>query len=306
VEDYCTKPIARVVVKQTEEDIGTRWPDVEGETYEILRNPLLAAFSEEEILPAIENIAGKILGLTYTPAKVELWEDGMKVKAGDVFSFQVGDKEYKTIAFSENRTGSLVTLKSSGASSRSAPSSIFSKNAVDQLQGRITEIKATLGEISTRMEETTISLEEVREESSTVKQTTESLELTVSETKTKAEETASKLAALEVKSSSVEISIQKITSDVSQKADRSSVEELTEKFRFDENGMTIFNSATGMGVEISEEKVAFTGGNDEPTTQITPTEMETTNLQVQEQLDIKNFSFIPRTNGNMSVRWTGG
>ena len=60
-----------------------------------------------------------------------------------------------------------------------------------------------------------------------------------------------------------------------------------------------------MGIGVSEKRVIFTGGND-PTTVITPNAMETTNLTVGVRLDLGCFSWIPRTNKNLSLRWTGG
>ena len=81
--------------------------------------------------------------------------------------------------------------------------------------------------------------------------------------------------------------------------------DITEHFRFAEDGLTITNSGTGMGIGVSEERVIFTGGND-PTTVIRPNDMETTNLEVKIRLDLGGFAWIPRTNNNLSLRWTGG
>ena len=87
------------------------------------------------------------------------------------------------------------------------------------------------------------------------------------------------------------------------KADKSQLAEVTEHFRFGSDGMTITNSATGMGIHVSEEEVAFTGGA-VSTTVITPNAMETTNLAVATRMDIGGFSLIPRTNHNLSLRYT--
>ena len=93
--------------------------------------------------------------------------------------------------------------------------------------------------------------------------------------------------------------------EVGTKAEQSQVSEITEHFRFASDGLTITNSGTGMGINVSEKQVAFTGGVD-PTTVITPNAMETTNLQVGVRLDVGGFSLFPRTNKNLSLRWTGG
>lgn len=111
--------------------------------------------------------------------------------------------------------------------------------------------------------------------------------------------------ALEQTSKGLELSVVEVREGLDEKANRATVDEVTEHFLFTEDGLTIFNSATGMGINVSEQQVSFTGGKD-PTTVITPNEMETTNLRVGTRLDLGDFSFLPRTNGNLSFRYTGG
>lgn len=306
VSDYLTTPIARVVVKQSENDVGVFWPAVEGESYEIVKNPLLATFSEEDMLPVVKKIAEKVVGLMYTPATVTVWDETDSIGAGNIFSFKQGEKIYTTIAFSEKRTGSVVTLKSTGNSSRTASTALYGKDPVEVVQGRMTEIIADLEGVATEVTQTTIALDSVKKETSQLKQTTKGLDLQVQETKKTTNETVTRLTALETDADSLELSIVSVRTQLGDKADKDSVEEISKTFHFDENGLTIANSATGMGISVSEERVAFTGGAQEPTTIITPTEMETTNLRVGRQLDLGNFSFIPRTNGNLSMRWKGG
>ena len=103
----------------------------------------------------------------------------------------------------------------------------------------------------------------------------------------------------------MDLSVTTIREEVGEKADQSEVTEITERFRFEADGLHITNSGTGMGIGVSEQRVIFTGGED-PTTVITPNAMETTNLTVGTRLDVGNFSLIPRTNGNLSLRYTGG
>ena len=110
---------------------------------------------------------------------------------------------------------------------------------------------------------------------------------------------------LKLQAEGLDIAVTNLRKNLEGKADQEQVTELTEHFRFAENGLTISNSATGMGINVSEKKVAFTGGKD-PTTVITPNAMETTNLTVGVRLDLGDFSLIPRTSGNLSLRYTGG
>lgn len=112
-------------------------------------------------------------------------------------------------------------------------------------------------------------------------------------------------STLEVTASGLSASISTVQTGLSEKANKEDVDEITEHFLFKEDGLTIFNTATGMGINVSEKQVEFTGGTD-PTTVITPNDMKTTNIKVNTRLDLGNFSFLPRTNGNLSFRYTGG
>ena len=103
----------------------------------------------------------------------------------------------------------------------------------------------------------------------------------------------------------LDLTVQTLSGTVAGKADQEALTEVTEHFRFALDGMTISNTATGMGIRVSEQQVEFLGAGD-PTTVIRPNDMHTTNLEVETRLDLGGFSFIPRSNNNLSLRWTGG
>lgn len=113
------------------------------------------------------------------------------------------------------------------------------------------------------------------------------------------------MSAVEHTADGLKASITSISTDLNGKADKGDVQQITEHFVFGKDGMTISNSASGMGIDISEKQVEFTGGEN-PSTVIRPNSMNTTNLTVMESLTLGDFAFIPRTNGNLSFRYTGG
>lgn len=142
--------------------------------------------------------------------------------------------------------------------------------------------------------------------SSTIAASTNNILLRIEDTTTAVQGLQSRMTALELDADGVSLSIGDLRQEVDAKADKTVVEDLREHFRFGEDGMTIFNAGTGMGIGVSEERVSFSGGSQSPTTEIFPTSMKTTNLRVGERLDLGNYSLIPRSNGNLSLRWTGG
>lgn len=113
------------------------------------------------------------------------------------------------------------------------------------------------------------------------------------------------MSSVEHTAEGLKASVTSISTDLNGKADKGDVQKITEHFVFGEDGLTISNSASGMGIGVSEKQVAFTGGEN-PSTVIRPNSMNTTNLTVQESLTLGDFAFIPRTNGNLSFRYTGG
>lgn len=277
VTDYATSPIQRVVVRQAEDDVGVSWPEnSDGETYSVTDNPLLATFTTEALLPYVERLADRVIGLSYTPVTTEVWDEKLFCRPGVFYTIERNGIEYKTAVFSVKRKGSMATVKSTGNASRNSASAVNGKNVVEIIQGRMARINVSIEEVSSSLSQQKIDLEGVTEQTTTVVQTAAGLEVTVTEVK----------------------------KDLGNKADRAEVAELSEHFLFTEEGMTIFNDATGMGINVSEQQVAFTGGQD-PTTVITPNQMNTTKLVVGERMDIGEFSFLPRTNGNLSFRYIG-
>ena len=305
--DYTTAPIERVVVKQHEDDVGVAWPqNSEGETYTILGNPLLATLATADLVEYVKSIADLVVGMSYTPAEAQFFDPDGKCKPGTYITItdRYG-KKHRTAVFSVKHSGSTSTVKSTGNPSRDSAGAVNGKDAVKVLQGRVAKIRVDLEEVSSDLSKTTIEVGSVKNEQSGIKQTVGGIETRVSNTEETVDGLQSKYTEISQRTDGLDLSVTTIKEEVGEKADQSEVTEITERFRFEADGLTITNSGTGMGIGVSEKRVVFTGGKD-PTTVITPNAMETTNLTVGTRLDVGNFSLIPRTNGNLSLRCTGG
>ncbi len=198
-----------------------------------------------------------------------------------------------------NVKNSGITLGRDISSLTGASSTIDKKNK-SELQRTQHDIKIDY-ELNTAK---AIQSSEVKTES-LIQQSTAEILLRTSETQQSMADLQSRTAALELSADGLSLSVTEVKEGLDEKADRATVSEITEHFLFTEDGLTIFNTATGMGIGISEKQVAFTGGQD-PTTVVKPNQMETTKLVVGERLDLGQFSFLPRSNGNLSFRYTGG
>lgn len=305
--DYTTANIERVVVKQHEDDVGVSWPEnSEGETYTVLNNPLLATMSTVDLLPYVKQIADRVIGISYTPAEVQVFDPEGICRPGIFLS--VADrygKQHKTAVFSVKHSGGTSSLKSTGNYSRDSAGAVYGKNDVKVIQGRVAKIRVDLEEVSSNLSKTAIEVDSVKNEQSSIKQTVDGVEARVSKTEESVDGLNSQYTVFSQRADAVDLSVTKLREEVGNKAEQSQVNEITEHFRFAADGLTITNTGTGMGIGVSEERVIFTGGND-PTTIIRPNDMETTNLKVKKQQDLGGFSWIPRTNKNLSLRWTGG
>lgn len=305
--DYETVEIQRVTVKQSKDDIGVSWPaDSHGETYAVIGNPMLATLSESSLLPCVQKIAERVIGISYMPAEIQVFDPDGICKPGVYYTFmdRYGHQR-RTAVFSVNTKGGISTIKSTGNASRTSSSAVTMENKVEFIQGKMLKVQADLDSVSVTVSKTEKSTETIKQEQSTISQRVDSLDTRVSVTEKDTNGLQEQYTAFSQRANSVDLAVSKLTEKVDGKADQAQVTEITEHFRFAEDGLTITNSGTGMGIGVSEKRVIFTGGED-PTTKIYPDRMETTTLDVGQRLDVGGFGLIPRTNGNLSLRYLGG
>lgn len=138
---------------------------------------------------------------------------------------------------------------------------------------------------------------------SSLTRSSDSVAASVSQTRESVDALQTGTAALRLTADRLQVAVDSVRSELSDQSQ--AVTELSRHFIFDGTGLSIQNKLTGMGIHIREDQVSFSGGHD-PTTVITPNEMHTTNQRVLQRLDLGDFALLPRTNGNLSMRWTGG
>lgn len=273
-----------VVLRRTESDVGIAAGEGVNPLY-ITGNYLLT--DAQEAVAA--NILKELENLSYTPLTVET---PAAISPGDIFTV----KGQRTLAMTVETVGDRRKV--------SAPEAPASESRVrsqyQALAGRTLELELSLDGVSAQLSR----VQGTAENAAALSVDVEALEARV----TAAEDTGSALLSqstvLTQRADELELSILESRADLDSKADAETVAALSEHFRFDGEGLTISNSATGMGIGVSEERVVFTGG-ESPTTQILPNAMHTTNLRIGSRLDIGNFALLPRTNGNLSLRYVG-
>ena len=297
-EDYTVAPIEKVQIRHSDEDVGTVYPEdaAQANTYIITGNYLLTAATPETLLPIARSLYEQLKDVSYRPCKVVI-PACTDIHAGSIV--QITDRNghrFTAYVMTKTTVGQRDTLECTGSPRRD--NAVAANNRryqalsgkvlnlrtdVDGIRAENADAQGNLSRLMLNLESITARVEQVESENGNLQRSVTSVEQTAK---------------------GLTVSVSDIHEALGDKADTASVREITEHFIFGADGMTIKNSATGMGIGVSEQRVVFTGGED-PTTEIYPDRMRTTDLKVRKQLDVGGFSLIPRTNGNLSLRYTG-
>lgn len=140
--DYAVEPIAKVRLRQTEEDVGVVWPDTgEGNTYTITGNYLLTAATREQLLPIAQSLYDQLKGVSYTPCTVTV-PSSMDIAPGQILT--VTDREGRThtvYVMTRIQSGQRDTLECTGSRSRGSSSAV-NYQSYQALSGKVLEIRS--------------------------------------------------------------------------------------------------------------------------------------------------------------------
>lgn len=298
--DYTAAPITRVLIRTGENEVGAVWPDgslTTENTYILQGNPLLPPASNRQAVA--KRLWQQLKDYRCTPFSCTLLP-GSTLLPGDTVAFTGSDGCVHTAPVMKltvkNGQRSIQATASSALQSTEA----FNRLALQALPGRMLTVERTADGL--KAENTGL-----KGAAAALALTVEGITTRVSSAEEKSGDYAlkSQISQLEQRADGLSLSVTQLRQTADGKADKEQVEELTEHFRFGSDGLTISNSVTGMGIGISEQQVAFHGG-DSPTTVITPNAMQTTSLHIDTRLDIGGFSLLPRSNRNLSLRYTAG
>lgn len=287
-------PIERVLIRTAPAETGAVWPDGSQDTantYILQGNPLLPTAADRQAVA--KRLYEQLKDYQCTAFSASMLP-GEKVQPGAVVRLPGG--QLAPVMKLTLQNGLRRIEATAGAALQSTET--FNRLQLQSIPGRVLTVERTAEGL--KAENTGI-----RGDAAALALTVEGITARVSSAEEKAGDYAlkSQLSVLEQRADGLAFSVTQLQSVTDAKADQSQLTEVTEHFRFGADGLTISNSATGMGIHVSEEEVAFHGGA-VSTTVITPNAMQTTNLRVDTRLDIGGFSFLPRSNHNLSLRYT--
>ena len=300
--NFDTAPVERVLIREREADVGTAWPEDLTDTANTLilqGNPLLLARQGVDLSQVARRLQTQLANHSHRPFSCHLIP-GYRIDVGSRVSFRdAGGNPRQGLVTRMRLENGCCQISGTGSRALTGIASDH-RIRVEDLLGRVLTLEQSAQGLAVRHRDLSGELAELLLRFDGITTRVSAL-LTEAETHA----TVTQLSQLEQRADSLELVFTRLREDLEGKADGEELEEISQRFLFHEDGLTISNSATGMGIGISQERVVFTGGED-PTTRITPTAMETTDLVVENRLDLGGFTWLPRTNGNLSLRWIKG
>ena len=150
--DYQTQQVQKVQIRQTQEDVGTIYPQIEGEvnTYCVTENPLLTTMSAEELLPAAKVLYEILHDVQYTPCTIELPESAL-VQPGDIL--QLTDKNgarYRIYVMTKRTAGRRMTISCTG-SPRLNSSDAVNNRSIRALSGKMMALRTDVEGIAAQI-----------------------------------------------------------------------------------------------------------------------------------------------------------
>ena len=118
--DYAVAPIEKVQLRQTEEDVGTVFPDTAANcnTYAITGNPLIPALSGDSLVSVAQTLYGQLREVTYTPCTIEM-PAGTTIVPGHILTVQdASGKTAQAWIMAKRRRGQKDTLECVGSAQR--------------------------------------------------------------------------------------------------------------------------------------------------------------------------------------------
>lgn len=292
--EFTTAPIERVLLRQTQTDIGWAYPEDEEEknTLVLQGNPIFATDSTA----TAERIFRQFSTFSHTPFTCKLLP-GQEIAPGTLVEFADPDGIRRTgVVMGWEKCNGIVTLRGTGSHSLQSLQA-FSELTLEEMEGLALSISRTVQGLS-------VSHTDLLGNQGALELNFAGLQSQVTGLTHTTDTLTTQTTALRQTAQGLSLAVSQLGGTLEGKTDREEFSQVTEHFLFDEDGLTIQNSATGMGIRVSEEQVQFLG-DEESTTHIRPDHMETARLAVGKRLDLGDFSLLPRTNGNLSLRFTG-
>ncbi len=156
-DDYVTAPIQKVQLRQSEEDVGTVYPDGITDpvnTYIITGNPLLETTDAQARKPVAQNLYEHLKSVSYTPCTVAT-PVVMAVGAGNIL--QITDRNGRHITayvMTRRQQGQRDTLECTGSFKR-ADTTAVNNQSYQALRGKVMNLRTDVDGLFAQNKDTT-------------------------------------------------------------------------------------------------------------------------------------------------------
>lgn len=153
-EDYETKPLDKVQIRQSDDDVGVLYPPDETGTnaYVVQGNLLLTTSTAAALQPIAKALYELLRPVTYTPAKISLLASGV-IRPGDIVRIEdANGRLMQTYVMTRTTSGGADTLESTGNSRRDSVSAV-NQQTYRNLRGRMLEISASVDGLTVKASE---------------------------------------------------------------------------------------------------------------------------------------------------------
>lgn len=255
-EDYTVAAIEKVQLRQSQEDVGTVYPDgLEGavNTYRITGNPLLTAMGAEALVPVAQTLYEILKTVGYTPCKVTL-PANMDICAGDIL--QITDKNRKTITayvMQKTQQGQRDTIECTGSPSFGSTTAVNNRGLAD-LMGKVMNLRTDLDGLYAEHSNTARQVGEAQVRmQGLVDLTAEGILSQVSKAQKTAEDAGGAVQAL-AQTVSAQMTAEQVALAIQKEMDKGAGKVVTSTgFVFDEMGLQVSRSDSEMQTAITED-----------------------------------------------------
>lgn len=153
--DYQVHPIEKVQIRQSSEDVGTVFPNEEGEknTYIIENNPMLPAQSVETLTGVAETLYRHLSTVTYTPFKVQI-PSTIMISPGDILKIvDANGKEISVYVMKKTSNGKQDVLEGTGSYRRNS-TTVVNTLSYQALSGKVLNLRTDVDGIKAENKDT--------------------------------------------------------------------------------------------------------------------------------------------------------
>ena len=286
-EDYQVQPIEKVQLRSSLEDVGTVYPDVQGNAYIVTGNPLLTAQTAETLLPVAKTLYEQLKDITYTPCQLTL-PGNLDFEAGQILTVtDANGHSFSTYVMTRTLQDHRDTLQSTGSRSRESTMAVNSQS-IRNLYGRVMELSAQVDGLRAENRD-------AANNASSLQLAVEGIQTQVLQQQQQDLTQQTRLSELEQTATGLQLSVQTLHNDGAPKV------KTNMGYRFDDSGLHISKSGTDLQNSVTEKGMYVIRGADTVMLQADANGVIATDVNVRNYLVVGRARFEDIADGTRTA-----